>query len=658
MTKIKHPYLDLNLANTDIVFDPEILPPLSHASLIKALSSFVLSPSGWRAIFATKEESHAQEIGAAHRYIAAYAAWAFVEFLNKKPSFRETEDEKESLHILIATDSRPTGPAIANELIRCLLALGVKVTYSSITAIPELMAWSRNDVSGHADCDGFIYVSASHNPIGYNGLKFGRNNGGVLVGDEAHELIKIFHALIEDDRDFKKLFDILKKADKSDFIRILSDVRNAKRHARSAYILFSRQVLAQSSDFEEQDHLLDLLEKGIQENPLGIAIDFNGSARADSIDCDFLEGLSIELKTIHEKAGKIVHRIVPEGISLEPLSKLLEEAHAENPAFSLGYMSDCDGDRGNLVVWNGTHAEALGAQETFALALIGELAYTEWKAQWNEEEDFYTSPSAIVINDPSSLRCDEIAEAFGAEVFRAEVGEANVVSLAQSLRKEGYSIPILGEGAAGGTITHPAAVRDPLNTLFAILKLLALRSGPYGAGLFELWCRQSGQEDLYREDFTLADILASLPPYATTSAYEARALLQIKSKDHASLKSRFEEIFYRDWEDKALALREKADFASWVAYGYNGISEERLENDFAKSGNGGLRIVFFDTYEEKRGFIWMRASGTEPVFRIMAEYSARDRHREDIYTFNKNIEVEVLDWLRAMVEEADMQEGH
>ena len=59
------------------------------------------------------------------------------------------------------------------------------------------------------------------------------------------------------------------------------------------------------------------------------------------------------------------------------------------------------------------------------------------------------------------MRIEEIAEAFYASVYRAEVGEANVVNLARSLRDKGFTVPILGEGSNGGNITHPAAVRIP-----------------------------------------------------------------------------------------------------------------------------------------------------------------------------------------------------
>ena len=48
-------------------------------------------------------------------------------------------------------------------------------------AAPEIMAYARG-VAGaeREDAAGFVYVSASHNPRGHNGLKFGLGDGGVL----------------------------------------------------------------------------------------------------------------------------------------------------------------------------------------------------------------------------------------------------------------------------------------------------------------------------------------------------------------------------------------------------------------------------------------------------------------------------------------------
>ena len=105
----------------------------------------------------------------------------------------------------------------------------------------------------------------------------------------------------------------------------------------------------------------------------------------------------------------------------------------------------------------------LKAQEVFSLSVLAEVAYQEFTGKKN---------IAVAVNCPTSMRIEEIAGKFNAKVFRAEVGEANVVNLAAEKRHEGFDVRICGEGSNGGTITYPSAVRDPLNTIFAINKLL------------------------------------------------------------------------------------------------------------------------------------------------------------------------------------------
>ncbi|MDP3177264.1 MAG: hypothetical protein Q8M76_05120, partial [Spirochaetaceae bacterium] len=251
--------------------------------------------------------------------------------------------------------------------------------------------------------------------------------------------------------------------------------------------------------------------------------------------------------------------------------------------------------------------------------------------------------AAIVINDATSMRIEALARAFGAEVFRAETGEANVVGLAASLREKGYVVRILGEGSNGGNITHPSSVRDPLATLGALLKLLLLRDGPGGEGLFHAWTRLSGQAGLYSPDFGLDDLVASLPRFATTSVFETRAALRVRSTDHAALKGRYGAIFAREWSSRAAELERRFGVVAWEAFASKGRAETRVGADFAASGSGGLRIALQDARGAPKAFIWMRGSGTESVFRVMA----------DVEGGTPEDEAYLLDWHTSMVREAD-----
>jgi phosphoglucomutase len=597
-------------------------------ALRAALDGMIISASGWRGVFAAEggEEGNTCEISPAHRIISAAAAYVFAEYLC---------GERGAL-VLIGRDTRPTGRAIVEAMIPVLLSLGCEVRDAGITAAPEIMAWARSIETGGRPC-GFIYISASHNPIGHNGIKFGLTDGGVLAADEAAKLISKFKTFFEKDSNIEKInmFSVppcprvISSGDKEEF----------KREAYRAYYDFCGKVV-----WGDKGAVADTVRDGLKARPLGIVCDFNGSARTVSIDREFFSALGLKFECINGEPGQIAHRIVPEGESLEPCERLLEQAHARDPSFLLGYVPDCDGDRGNLVIWDGIlgKARALEAQEVFALACVAELSYLVYEGE-------PLSKAAIAINDPTSMRADRIAEAFGVSVFRAEVGEANVVGLARRLREQGYLVRILGEGSAGGNITHPSAVRDPINTVLAIVKLLTLRSAGGKPGLFEIWCQRSGQMSKYREDFSLADIIASLPPFVTTPAYSKDAVLRIKTADHAALKNRYKEVFLREWEERKAELKTRFGICGWEAIAYNGLEERRKLERFGDAGKGGLKVLFFNGEGRETAYIWMRGSATEPVFRIMADVESKEQKWAELERY-------LLEWQQKMIMEADEKE--
>jgi len=624
----------------------------------------ILSASGWRGVFAEDgdEESRNEKISDEHKNFAGTAAKVFAEYLGEKPL------------ILLGTDTRPTGKAIIEAMIPVLLDYGCDVQYAGVVAAPEIMAWARSKNFSHEPHEqkrkaGFIYVSASHNPIGHNGLKFGLTDGGVLSAGESSALINNFNLSIKNNDFISKIESIITKNSSLAFFASfaswrdnimnccfkksplppcspctpwLKNLKDFKKEAYRSYYDFCNKVVW--GDYQSE-LLADALKENLLKTPLGIVCDFNGSARTLSIDKEFLTALGFKFDCINAKPGEIAHRIVPEGESLEPCERLLEKAHERDPSFMLGYVPDCDGDRGNLVIWDDTlnRARALEAQEVFALACIAEFSHLVWTGEFSYDEDGKAlTKAAIAINDPTSMRVDKIAEAFGVRVFRAEVGEANVVTLARNLREEGYLVRILGEGSAGGNITHPSAVRDPINTVLAIAKLLSVRTINGKPGLFEIWCKHSNQMDKYRENFSLADIIASLPPFVTTPAYSKDAILRIKTQDHAILKDRYKEVFLREWEERKEELKTRFGITSWEAIAYNGTAQKHNLDRFGEAGRGGLRILFFNK-DGEYACIWMRGSATEPVFRIMA----------DVYGSDVSVERWLLEWQRKMIIEAD-----
>ena len=168
----------MNMDLADQLKDADV----SYDDLQRALSDCILSVSGWRAVFSADgdEESHTEAVRPALLMIAAMAAEAFIRYLGKK-----------SPRVVVGSDARPTGKALTSVIVRTMIALGAEVSFTGVTAAPEIMAYSNDGF------DGFFYVSASHNPVGHNGFKCGVSDG-VLTGDENEKLKAVFLSIVKE----------------------------------------------------------------------------------------------------------------------------------------------------------------------------------------------------------------------------------------------------------------------------------------------------------------------------------------------------------------------------------------------------------------------------------------------------------------------------
>ncbi|HAE22868.1 MAG TPA: hypothetical protein DCG47_11165 [Spirochaetaceae bacterium] len=624
MSMMFHP--STNLAIGDPYSQPFAVKP-SPQSARAFFDSLILSASGWRGVFGASDEDTSEALGPDRLYAAARMADVFAARL------LERTDAGPKPMVALGLDTRHSGPAIADVMQRVFLAKGLGVRYAYMLAAPEIMAWARR--SGglpleHPDrLSAFCYISASHNPVGHNGVKFGYTDGGVIPGEEAALLIKRLSDGACAAEDIERLAALTASVAPNELAAAFASCSLNKRKALSDYTLFTREVAGASAHLDEQERALDELAAAARAHELGIVAEMNGSARSLSLDADFLTGLGARVRLINARPRDFAHRIVPEGESLDQCKAELTSARRGDPGYLFGYVPDCDGDRGNIVAWDEHEgkARALEAQESFALAVLAELAELERRRLLSGRS---AERVAVVANDATSMRIDYIAKAFGATVFRVETGEANVVGLARALRERGWTVRILGEGSNGGVITHPAAVRDPINTLIALLKLVFLRDKDGVPGPYRLWLRNTGREAAYADDFCLADVITSLPPFATTSVFEERAALKVGCRDHTALKLGYGKEFLRGWPKLSAALAPDFGRLSWSASASLGMEERELGQDFGAAGAGGLKISLRDEKNDPVAFLWMRGSGTEPVFRVMADVRGGDKRHEEL----------------------------
>ncbi len=559
------------------------------------IKKYILSASGWRAVFAKSldEEDFSGEVSDADLVIASTVARTFLEYLGR-PRPR----------ILVGVDARPTGEALCDVVVRTMIALNAEVTHLFFASAPEIMAYSN------AGFDGFFYISASHNPIGHNGFKFGAN-GGVYNKSIIDKIIPVFLDKIGSSGVVKTAMALSAQCDEDFYAEILMKHDDDKVRAFDYYRQFVLRIATAHKLFRI---------------PFGIVAEMNGSARSASIDIPYLNKMGAKVWAVNAQPRQIAHAIVPEGENLELCRRTLEEVYQKDHSYIIGYVPDNDGDRGNFVYIRKETGKAhiLHAQEVFALVLTIDIAHQVMAGD---------KRPAVAVNGPTSSMVDEIAAKFNVKVFRADVGEANVVTLAQKLREEeGYQVHICGEGSNGGNITHPAKVRDPMNSIMSIAKLYSI------PGLYDFLLSSFGLEKT--GEVSVEAIIDALPKYTTTPAFSKDAVMRIKSQDFDELKLAYESIL-----EKEVGNYLTGGLASWEVRQIEGIVEQVGIGPEHRNhpSTGGYKVIFRDKDGGFAAYLWLSKSKTEPVMRVMV----------DVKGDNAALHDRLLEWQRSMVARAD-----
>ena len=260
--------------------------------------------------------------------------------------------------IVIGRDSRPTGGNIT-EMVCCVCSLcGVEVVDAGLATTPtvELLVEQFK-------ADGGIIVTASHNPIEWNALKFLNSKGMFLGPNEVKEL-------------FAKA-DVFGKKD---------NISNGdEMHIRATTTL--PFVDAQK----------------ISERKFKVAIDAVNGAGSFALP-KLLESLGCEVVKVHcEPNGIFPRGAEPLQENLGDLSKAVKENKCD-----IGFALDPDADRCAIVDENG---EPIGEEYTLAIAA---------------ETVLEREAKPISINLSTSRMCEDLAEKFGTKCYRTAVGEINV----------------------------------------------------------------------------------------------------------------------------------------------------------------------------------------------------------------------------------------
>lgn len=568
----------------------------------KRLRFGTASVSGIRQIFDTTHgdeetdyvDGTGVEITDAAKVHVATIADGFVRLL--KEQVRQS-----SLTVLVAIDSRHTGPAIADVMIRILAFHGVDVRYTFITPITEAAVYSKKTV------DGFIYISSSHNPRGYNGLKMGLNDGRLLPGKLADPFIDDYKTRVKDPENTEAVIRKVNSASPDAVREIYEAISGYGAESREIYAKLSDQIITGLKIPEEIAERKKSLKKEIRNRDIWIGLDFNGGARQDR---EYLQSWGFHVLEINGRPQiDMVHELSPTRSACQQAVKAMIRAQSEDKNIAAFLVFDTDGDRKNIVLPDGKDgAEIPGVQMVFALDVLCCVL----------DSGCHDREVGIAINGPTSSVVEKLARHLNFTIKRVEVGEANVASAGMSLHEQGLYVPIMGEGSNGSVFNLDLLVREPLHTVRTLVNFVTRPE------LTKTLLKQLDQEDKYDNWHSpeqisglFANIIESLPPSRTTDFFTAEGIRRGNPDVSQELfKANFDKYFEtRLWRKIAEEIRENfqgepiAEFVN-----YEGESELRGKGN-RKNNSGGYKVEFYvQTRSGEKwhiGWIWFRPSGTE-----------------------------------------------
>ena len=321
--------------------------------------------------------------------------------------------------VVVGRDSRVSGPMLHNAVTAGLMAVGCEVIDLGIAPTPTVKIATHN-----LHATGGLVITASHNPVMWNGIKMLASDGLFLDEEQGKDVLKIRDAGTSPSI---KKWDGIGKA--SAYERALDD------HLAAVYAL----------------PFIDA-EK-IRRKRFRVAADcVNGAGGAilrkllEHFGCDFV--LLNEAPT-----GRFTHNPEPTPENLGELCEAVKQHRAH-----VGLAVDPDADRLALVSEKGV---PLGEEYTLALAAAFLLP---------------KRPGKVVVNLSTSMVIDDLAAQNGCTVERTKVGEIHVAKHMRAV-----NAVIGGEGNGGVILPDVHLGRDAMVGAAMLLQQLADFGGSLSA---------------------------------------------------------------------------------------------------------------------------------------------------------------------------------
>ena len=314
--------------------------------------------------------------------------------------------------IYVGRDSRPSGEEIVEIMINELIKLGRTIMYCGIVPTPTIQYMVHT-----TEAIGGVIITASHNPIEWNGIKF-----------------------VKEDSTFFNLYDCENLFEYADnFLNENIEISEEGMLWEEKNAIHKHTINCASLKCIDLDKIRDRKFK--------VVIDSVNGAGSDALPA-MLGLLGCEVIKINcDSSGVFTRGTEPLPENLSELSKSVISHNAD-----VGFAVDPDADRLSVVDEKGM---PLGEEYTLVLAAEGYIESVK------TEETFVTNLS-------TSLALDKLAIANKCSVERAAVGEINVVNKMNEIDAK-----FGGEGNGGVILRECHLGRDSLVAVTMVLNRMS-----------------------------------------------------------------------------------------------------------------------------------------------------------------------------------------
>lgn len=310
--------------------------------------------------------------------------------------------------IVVARDGRSTGPMVQHAVFAGLIATGCNVVDAGIAATPTCGV-----LVNHLRAAGGLQITASHNPIEWNGLKPFSPDGSVFDQARGERLIEIL---------------------------------TAESFRRAAWNKIGRIESIDDPGRPHLDRILKLINvDAVRKRRFKVILDSNHGS-GSVLGLPLLDSLGCEVHVLGASPdGQFEHTPEPIAENLAGLCRAVTKHGAD-----VGFAQDPDADRLAIVDERGRY---IGEELTLALCADHILS---------------REAGPIVVNGSTSRATADIAAKYGCPFHRSFVGEAHVVA-----KMKEVSARLGGEGNGGVIEPRVGFVRDSFVAMAYVLEGLA-----------------------------------------------------------------------------------------------------------------------------------------------------------------------------------------